>query len=178
MHQVFEEGALQGVVERLYVAYIGLGSNLEPRFEHLRDAVGVLKKRMEVHEISAVYETAPFGHLPQPDFLNAVVRVVTPNGPLELLRELREMEHQLGRQERPRWHEREIDFDILFFDDLILKSAELTIPHPGIAERAFVLVPLAEIAPRHVHPTLKETIEDLLKGIDASGVRKTELTLA
>lgn len=169
---------LEGPVERVYPVYIGLGSNLEPRLDRLQQAVAALRRRTEVVAISPVYETMPFGHEAQPEFLNAVVKVLTPNGPLELLSDLKAMEHDLGRQERPRWHEREIDFDILFFDDLVLRSGDLTIPHPGIAERAFVLVPLADLDSKFVHPVLKRTVGELLGAIDTSGVRRTELSLA
>jgi 2-amino-4-hydroxy-6-hydroxymethyldihydropteridine diphosphokinase len=106
------------------------------------------------------------------------VKVVTPNGPIELLHELRSFELELGRKQRERWHEREIDFDILFFEDLMLQTGDLTIPHPGIPERAFVLVPMADLDRNFVHPVLKKTVGELLDGMDTSGVRKTDFTLA
>lgn len=167
----------EGEIARLYTAYIALGSNLEPRMEHLREAIKLLRTRMEVEAISPIYETVPFGHTAQPEFLNAVVRVLTPNGPLELLNELHAFEQQIGRQERPRWHEREIDFDILFYEDLVLHSPDLTIPHPGIPERAFVLVPMSDLSSTFVHPGLKKSIAVLLEEVDRSGVRKTDLIL-
>src|ERR1044071_4681695 len=125
--------------------FIGLGSNIEPREEYLRRAVLALMTIGEVVSVSPVYETTPVGGVAQARFLNAVVELLTPDGPLELLARLRGFEDELGRQVRPRWHEREIDFDILFFEDLVLSSATLTIPHPEIHNRAFVLEPMAKL---------------------------------
>jgi 2-amino-4-hydroxy-6-hydroxymethyldihydropteridine diphosphokinase len=164
-------------VIRLYSAFIGLGSNIEPRLTHMRDAVSLLRSRFEVQAVSAVYATVPFGHTAQPEFLNAAARILTQSGPLEVLRELKAIERQLGRQERPRWHEREIDLDLLFFEEMVLRSDDLMLPHPGIEDRAFVLIPLADLDANFVHPLLKRSVRDLLDGLDASGVRKTDFTL-
>ena len=158
--------------------FISLGSNLEPRAERLQTALTQLRTLGEVPRVSKVYETVPVGGVPQPEFLNAVVELDTTHGPLELLRELKEIEKKLGRQQRPRWHEREIDFDILFYEDLVLHSPELTVPHPEIQNRAFVLVPLAELDRNFVHPVLRRGISELLQDIDTSGVRVTNLQLA
>jgi 2-amino-4-hydroxy-6-hydroxymethyldihydropteridine diphosphokinase len=84
----------------------------------------------------------------------------------------------LGRATRPRWHEREIDFDILFYENLVLQSDSLSIPHTGIPERAFVLVPMADLNRNFVHPGLKRTIEEMLRDVETSGIRKTNLSLA
>ncbi len=97
---------------------------------------------------------------------------------LELVHHLKTLERALGRTVRPRWHERELDLDLLFYNSLVLKSPELTIPHPEIPRRAFVLVPLSEIAPNFIHPILHSTIQDLTASIEISGVRKIAFYLA
>jgi 2-amino-4-hydroxy-6-hydroxymethyldihydropteridine diphosphokinase len=158
--------------------FISLGSNLEPRSERLQAAIAALRTFGEVSKVSRVYETVPVGGVPQPEFLNAVVELDTTHGPLELLRALKESEKKLGRQQRPRWHEREIDFDILFYEDLMLHSPELTVPHPEIQNRAFVLVPLAELDRNFVHPVLRRSVSELVQDVDTSGVRVTNLQLA
>jgi 2-amino-4-hydroxy-6-hydroxymethyldihydropteridine diphosphokinase len=158
--------------------FISLGSNLEPRSERLQAAIAALRTFGEVSKVSRVYETVPVGGVPQPEFLNAVVELDTTHGPLELLRALKEIEKKLGRQQRPRWHEREIDFDILFYEDLMLHSPELTVPHPEIQNRAFVLVPLAELDRNFVHPVLRRSVSELVQDVDTSGVRVTNLQLA
>lgn len=158
--------------------FIGLGSNIEPRFEYLKQAVAMLRTIGEVVHVSPVYETAPVGGVVQAHFLNGVVELLTQDGPLDLLAKLHGFEHEIGRKVRPRWHEREIDFDILFFEDLVLTSASLTIPHPEIAKRAFVLAPMADLDANFVHPLLHKTVTELLQEIDRTGIRKTDLTLA
>jgi len=125
-----------------------------------------------------VYETAPIGNVEQPDFLNAVVELQTSLSPVDLFYSLKEIEKAIGRQVRPRWHEREIDLDLLFFDDLILRSPELIVPHSEIAHRAFVLIPLADLNVKFVHPLLQRTIKDLLAEIETIGVERTDLILA
>ncbi len=163
---------------RLSRAFIGVGSNIEPRLKFLEHAVRSLKDLGEVNRISSIYETAPVGDIPQPDYLNSVVEIKTPLGPLELARELKLLEKEIGRVERPRWHEREIDLDLLFYDDLILESPDFTIPHPEAHRRGFVLVPMNEIASDFEHPVLRKNMSDLVKSVDVTGVCKTELSLA
>jgi 2-amino-4-hydroxy-6-hydroxymethyldihydropteridine diphosphokinase len=159
-------------------AFIGLGSNIEPRLAYLKKAVEAIRKIGTLTGISAVFETAPVGDIPQPDYLNAVLELETLLGPLELGKELKSIEQQLGRVERPRWHEREIDLDLLFYDELILESPDYTIPHPEAHRRAFVLIPMLEIAPGYEHPVFRKTIADLVKGVDPHDARKTELSIA
>ena len=158
--------------------FIGLGSNLEPRAEYMQRALEKLTEIGDVVRVSSVYETEPVGGIAQPKFLNAVVELLTQSGPLDLLAHVRMFEYDLGRQLRPRWHEREIDFDILFYEDLVLDSPSLKIPHPEIARRAFVLEPVAELDANFVHPVLHKTVAELLKAVDRSGVRKTDIELA
>lgn len=158
--------------------FIGLGSNIEPRLDHLRDAVTELKKVGEIVADSSVYETAPVGSVPQPDFFNAVIELRTELGPMELFAALKTVEKKLGRKERPRWHEREIDLDLLFYGDLVLESSVLTIPHSELHRRAFVLLPLMEIASDFEHPVLQKTVSELFNDIEAAGITKTEFTIA
>ncbi len=155
--------------------FIGLGSNIEPRFGYLQSAVNALRTLGEILAISSVYETSPVGGVPQPDYLNAVVEFRTQLGPLELASRLKALEAVLGRTARPRWHEREIDLDLLFYEDLVMNSPGLTIPHAEIPKRAFVLAPMKELAPDFIHPVLQRKIKDVK--IDLADVRKADLTL-
>jgi len=129
------------------ISYIGLGSNLGNRLEHLRHAVTLLDatEGVEVVVESSVYETDPVGP-PQPEFLNAVVQVETTLSARDLLRRLKEIEREIGRTESERWGPREIDLDLLTYGQESVEDDDLHVPHPRMAERAFVLVPLAEIA--------------------------------
>jgi 2-amino-4-hydroxy-6-hydroxymethyldihydropteridine diphosphokinase len=158
-------------------AFIGLGSNIEPRTEYLRSAIIELRAMGDILKISSVYETAPVGGVPQADYLNAVVELRTSLGPLELVNRLKALESAIGRAARPRWHEREIDLDLLFYGDRIMSSPELTLPHPEIQNRAFVLVPMAELQPDFIHPILKKTIKDLRDEIEIVGVQKSNFVL-
>jgi 2-amino-4-hydroxy-6-hydroxymethyldihydropteridine diphosphokinase len=129
------------------VCYIGLGSNVGDRLEHLRHAVTLLDATDGIDVVvgSSVYETEPVGP-PQPDFLNAVVEIRTSLGAPDLLRRLKEIEAEIGREPTGRWGPREIDLDLLTYGDESIDGDDLRVPHPRMAERAFVLVPLAEIA--------------------------------
>ncbi|HEX5315659.1 MAG TPA: 2-amino-4-hydroxy-6-hydroxymethyldihydropteridine diphosphokinase [Candidatus Kapabacteria bacterium] len=171
-----ERGDLN-VASEMERVFIGLGSNIEPRFDYLRSAINGLRAMGDVLKISSVYETAPVGGVPQADYLNAVAELRTSLGPLELAGRLKALEAALGRAARPRWHEREIDLDLLFYDDLVMSSPELTIPHREIPHRAFVIIPMAEIDPKFVHPILQQTIQELNDEMDTSGVQKADFLL-
>jgi 2-amino-4-hydroxy-6-hydroxymethyldihydropteridine diphosphokinase len=145
--------------------YLGLGSNLGDRAQHLHSAISLLEEIAAVEALSTIYETPPWGLCEQPAFLNAVVRLQASLSPLQLLRELQRIETQLGRKRKERWGPRTIDLDILFYDDWTVETAELVIPHPLLQERAFVLVPLAEIAPKLCHPLLEKTALELLAAV-------------
>jgi 2-amino-4-hydroxy-6-hydroxymethyldihydropteridine diphosphokinase len=128
-------------------AYIGLGSNLGDRLGHLRRALEALdEKGIRVVRVSSVYETDPVGP-PQPDYLNAVAEVSTTLSPSDLVRALKTAEEEAGRAHRERWGPREIDLDLLLYADETIEEEGLTVPHPELTHRAFVLVPLIEIAP-------------------------------
>lgn len=149
----------------MHIAYIGIGTNIEPRLLRIEQAIDSLKTLGEIISASSIYETAPFGFTEQSDFLNAVVSLEVEAEAVDLHQKLKDLETTLGRNKRERWHEREIDFDLLIFDQEVINSENLTIPHPGIPTRAFVLVPLAEIAPTLLHPSFHWTIESLLSDL-------------
>ncbi|MBQ8417751.1 MAG: 2-amino-4-hydroxy-6-hydroxymethyldihydropteridine diphosphokinase [Phascolarctobacterium sp.] len=142
--------------------YIALGSNLGDREENLRTALKHLEaKGVRVVKVSTFIETEPYGVTDQPGFVNAVCQVATELPPLELLRLLLSIEQEMGRVRLRRWGERNIDLDLLLYEDTVLESEELTLPHPDMHNRDFVLLPLAELAPEVVHPLLGKNIFSL-----------------
>jgi 2-amino-4-hydroxy-6-hydroxymethyldihydropteridine diphosphokinase len=153
-----------------HTAYLLLGTNQGDRLANLQAAISALPPNVRPVSVSAVYETPPWGFLEQPVFLNQAVRVETYLAPADLLGYLKKLEIELGRKTSFRYGPRSIDIDILLYDNVVLDLPELIIPHPRLHERAFVLVPLADLAPDLIHPRMKKTIRDLLETVDATGI--------
>ena len=144
-------------------AYISLGSNIGDRFQHLKDAIQALHSRqgVSVQVVSSIYETAPVGYTDQADFLNVVVAIETELTAQQLLEVCQHIEQELGRVRDVRWGPRTVDLDILLYDYDNIETKRLTVPHPRMHERAFVLTPLLEIAPTIAHPvTSKQYTEE------------------
>ena len=150
--------------------FIALGTNLGDRLANLRSAIESLAQDVLVTRESTIYETPPWGYTEQPAFLNMVVESATNLNPQDLLDYLKKREDELGRVESFRYGPRQIDLDILFYEDLILSEDALQIPHPRLHERAFVLVPLADLAPDLEHPILKKSVQILLNEVDTSEI--------
>jgi 2-amino-4-hydroxy-6-hydroxymethyldihydropteridine diphosphokinase len=142
-------------------AYIALGSNLGDRMATIDVAVERLKSLGRGIEVAPVYETDPVGYLDQPRFLNTVARLETNQPPHVLLQRLLSTEKELGRVRSFRNAARTIDLDLLMLDDLVIDSVDLILPHPRLHQRAFVLIPFADLAPDLVHPVLHKTIAEL-----------------
>jgi 2-amino-4-hydroxy-6-hydroxymethyldihydropteridine diphosphokinase len=146
----------------LIEAYIGLGSNLGDRLGNLAAAVALLSREpgFTLRRVSLAYESEPIGP-PQPPYLNAVARIGTLLSPRATLQRLQAIEERMGRIRRERWGSREIDLDLLIYGDRVVEETALRIPHPLLEDRAFALVPLAEIAPDAVHPGRSRTAREL-----------------
>ncbi|HSW61704.1 MAG TPA: 2-amino-4-hydroxy-6-hydroxymethyldihydropteridine diphosphokinase [Dissulfurispiraceae bacterium] len=145
---------------------IGIGSNLGDREAHCREAIARMEQAdCRILKVSTFIETEPWGLSDQPLFLNGALTMATSMTPEALFSLLKVIEKTMGRQETVPWGPRIIDLDILLYDDLIVYSASLTIPHPCLHERLFALQPLAEIAPNARHPVFKKTIRALLEGV-------------
>ena len=154
--------------------YLGLGSNIGNRIENIKRAVRLIKAdpHFKNVRVSHFYETLPVGPK-QRDFINAVLAAATDMSPVELLSFAKDAERSLGRKKRKlKWGPREIDIDILFFNDIILNSPDLVIPHPAIQERRFVLIPFAEIEGNFKHPILKKSISEMLS--ECNGTERVE----
>ena len=155
-------------------AYLGIGTNMGNREDNLDRALGLLSQRMRMGKVSSIYDTEPLGNINQPRFLNMVCQVFTrlaPEGLLVLAKGIESKMGRFGKSGEPR----PIDIDILLYGDEVVDTPELVIPHPKMTGRAFVLVPLAEIAPEVVHPVSGKTIKELKQAIkEVQGVFKLE----
>ena len=154
--------------EAEHTAFIAIGSNMDSPAENCIEATNLLDDHpaISVSSRSSLYETEPFGKSDQDWFINSVIEVTTHLSPELLFKACLAIEKKMGRVREEKWAPRIIDLDILFYDDFVFKERDLEIPHPGIAERSFVLVPMNEIAPDFVHPKLKKNIEALLAEIE------------
>jgi 2-amino-4-hydroxy-6-hydroxymethyldihydropteridine diphosphokinase len=150
----------------LAIAYLCLGSNLGEREANLRQALALLSPKVTFDDVSSIYETEPVGYKEQPLFLNLVCRITTNLPPEELLWLAKDIETKMGRVPSKQMNSpRPIDIDILFYNNKIMETQDLTIPHPRLKDRAFVLIPLAEIAPDLVHPKLDKSITRLANDV-------------
>lgn len=175
---VFDGVTVEIVRKRPVTAYIGLGSNIGDRESHLRDALSRLAARpgIRIARLSPVYETDPFGYTNQEAFLNMNAAIETTLSPEELHAAMMETEQEMGRVRDIRWGPRSIDLDLLLYGRQFIGTPSLCVPHPGIRERAFVLVPLAEIAPDHAVPGIVSLREHLVKLEGKDGVRLWKTT--
>ncbi len=158
--------------DELPVVYLGLGSNLGDRRRNRAVALRRQEPLVCIEAVSSLYETDPVGPQDQPPYYNAVCRGVTGLPPRGLLRHLQEVECELGRRTGPRWGPRPIDIDLLLYGDAVIEEPDLRVPHPELPGRAFVLVPLAELAAEVRHPELGHAIGSLADEVDRSGVRR------
>ena len=148
----------------MHRVYLGIGTNLGDRRDNLDKTLSYLPRLLgKVLKSSSIYESKSWGIADQPDYLNMVVAVQTYQSPHNTLSTILAIEHMMGRRRAMKWGSRLIDIDLLFYDDVQLTSTNLTIPHPFIQDRNFVLAPLNEIAPDFIHPTLMISIATLLK---------------
>jgi len=144
-------------------AYLLLGSNLGNRSNQLALARQEISRRFgPIITQSSIYKTAAWGKTDQPDFYNQVIHISSPLSPRQALTEIQNIETTIGRQRTEKWGARTIDIDILFWGDIILQEENLCIPHPHMGQRRFTLTPLAEVAPKLVHPELNITMEEML----------------
>lgn len=141
-----------------HIIFLGLGANVGDKKQNLEEAIDKLREKIFDIQVSKFYETEPWGYTEQDKFLNAAIRGKTFLSPSELLEFIKLVEKKIGRVKRFKWGPREIDIDILFYDDLAYKDDFLTIPHPFIQERKFVLEPLLDLDPNLIHPVFKKTV--------------------
>lgn len=159
----------------MVTAYIGVGSNLGDRQANIKHALAMLIEtpQIEIRRISAMFDNPAVGGAEgSPNYLNAAVEIQTTLQPQALLARLLEIEQTMGRERNEKWGSRNIDLDLLLYGNAIVSKDNLIVPHPLMHERMFVLRPLAEIAPRAVHPTLNVTIQDLLGSLSSQPVRQ------
>ena len=144
-------------------AFLLLGANLNDPANQLALAIQYLGLETEIIKQSSVYRSEPWGIQNQPEFLNQVLAIQTQQSPQGLLKIIQQIEGKLGRERKEKWGPRSIDIDILFYDNMIMSTESLTIPHPQLHNRRFTLIPLSEIAPQLVHPKLLKSISLLLR---------------
>lgn len=154
--------------------YVGLGANLGAPEETFGRALEAMVAFSEVRAVSRFYRSKPYGFAEQPDFLNAAAQLATDLAPLPLLRKLRRLEIELGKKVVRENGPRLIDLDLLLHGDAVVDTPELTLPHPGLPERDFVLRPLQDLAPDLCHPATGQTVAEMLAALEVSHLRPTE----
>ena len=152
------------------LCYLALGTNLGNREDFIKKALLKLGQEVLIRRVSSIYETAPWGLKEQGSFLNLCVEIETELSPLSLLNLCQAIELQLGRKKKIHWGPREIDIDIIFYGEKVIKQENLIIPHQELVHRQFVLKPLADLIPNFVHPHLKVSIQELSKNLAMDGV--------
>lgn len=161
--------------------FLALGSNLGDRFEFFRKVISKINKdkSCRVLKCSSIYETTPYGEVDQPNFINAVIEIETDYNPHELLKYVKNMEKEIGRTPKvKKWGQREIDVDIIFYNDVIYTGDKMIIPHPECLKRDFVMAPLLEIAPNFVYPGLKKEIREFgLSALEKHIIRKIDFPI-
>lgn len=160
--------------------FLLLGSNQDdPRLQLAKARAEIILSAGSIKGISSVYKTAPWGIANQPEFYNQVISIETLKGPVELIKTIQSIEKNMGRKREEKWGPRIIDIDILFYEDKIINTEDLIIPHPGIPVRRFTLEPLNELAPDFIHPILGKTIAHILSECeDSLAVEKAGDSLA
>lgn len=154
----------------MHRVFLALGSNLGERSENLRKAIAALEPQVTVIKCSPIYETPPWGYEDQPKFLNQVIEASTNLPPASLLEYIKAVEERVGRKKTFRYGPRSIDIDIIFYDEEIVDSPPLIIPHAQMAERGFVLKPLVDIAPDFIHPVIGEKVSNLLSKLEVDNI--------
>lgn len=152
-------------------AYLGIGSNLGDKEGFLQEAIGKIKNNMRIQKVrtSEFLVTEPYGGVEQDEFLNAAIEIETLYSPIELLHYLQELEQEAGRERKIHWGPRTLDLDILFYENFISDSKELTVPHPDMQNRDFVLIPLTELCPYQMHPLFGKCIKQMLEELKPEG---------
>ena len=154
------------------IAYLGIGSNEGDRLRNIKQAIEFISEidGCDVEAVSSLYETSPFGNLEQQIFFNAAIKISTVLNPIALLLKLKDIENKIGRIKREKWGSREIDIDILFYNDLIFSDEIITLPHEGIIYRDFVMIPLIEIEPEINHPVFNKKVSEFIPDLKSTNI--------
>lgn len=161
------EPQLTCLLQQMNIIYLLLGGNLGNRQQFLTEAAQQIARKIgKKLQSSSVYETQAWGKTSEPDYLNQALKVETPLGPVQVLQGILDIEAGLGRRREEKWGSRVIDIDLIFFNDEVISLPSLTVPHPYLQQRRFVLEPLAELSPGLLHPVLKKTIGELKDELD------------
>ena len=160
----------------MHKVFLGLGSNVGNKIENIKKAINLLQEKINNIEVAPFYVSKAVGYENQDDFVNTVLKGYTKLNPFELLEFTKQVEKQVGRIYRFHWGPREIDIDILFYDDLVINTEDLVIPHPRIQERDFVLMPLMDLEKGFMHPNLNVSVEELLRNLENKSI-KNKITI-